>query len=337
MLGAALALTGCQGSSEYMQVVREPKPITAPSDKAVVVFLRPAGLGFAINFAILDQRGNWLGDSVAQTHFSVALPPGEYLFVAWAENTAALKATLTPGRVYAVEVIPTMGFGSARVIMEALTPRHEHWPLLGGWLQQTATLEPLPTGVAHMQQRHDDAVKRVASAQENWAGYSDEDKALRTLRAEDGVLRNGAAAEPAGGATPLPSNGASAASPAADPEDAQLLALCADGNDGACKTLQFATKKHGCCTGRGGARKCDDQSRVVCMDGTPSATCLCTTADPALAPASPPAPPAPPPPPTKSAAPRPPATPPSPAPASNCKQPTWTDDSGHVHLKPGCV
>jgi hypothetical protein len=127
--------------------------------------------------------------------------------------------------------------------------------------------------------------------------------------------------------------------PAARDDDRKLFdelqALCADGNDGACRALQFATKKRGCCAGHGGVRKCDDQAHVMCMDGTPSATCSCTATEmspssSAPAPETPAAPPA-----TSTPGARPPAPPPPPT-TANCKPPTWIDDSGHIHLKPGC-
>ena len=101
-----LTSAGCAGSSKYMVEVASPSPITTAADRASVVFVRPSGMGFAMKFAILDQRGNWLGDAVAKGHFAVSLPPGEYLFVGWAENTAALKATLSGGKVYYVKVVP---------------------------------------------------------------------------------------------------------------------------------------------------------------------------------------------------------------------------------------
>src|SRR5258708_29744080 len=88
------AITACSGSSQYMKEVTAPQPITATADKATIVFVRPSGMGFAVNFAILDQQGHWVGDAVAQSHFAVALPPGQYMFVAWAENTATLTANL---------------------------------------------------------------------------------------------------------------------------------------------------------------------------------------------------------------------------------------------------
>jgi hypothetical protein len=184
-LALAWAVAGCSGSSPYMRAVPATAAITAPADKASVVFVRPSGLGFLVNFAILDHEGHWIGDSVAQTHFAVNLPAGDYMFVAWAENTAALTATLVGGRTYYVEVTPMMGAISAHVKLEALTARHADWVHLSQWLHDTQRLEPLPTGAAHIDGAH--ALQRVASARENWQGYSNDEKLQRTLRAEDGV------------------------------------------------------------------------------------------------------------------------------------------------------
>jgi hypothetical protein len=150
-------------------------------------------MGFAINFAILDQTGRWWGDAVAESHFAVAIPPGQYMFVGWAENTAALTADLAPGRVYYVEVSPEMGLGSARVTLEALTTRHPDWPKVKQWLAETKTLEPLTAGAEYIEGRHDDAMERVKSAKENWQDYSAEDKSKRTLRPDDGIQSNGGA------------------------------------------------------------------------------------------------------------------------------------------------
>jgi hypothetical protein len=179
--------TACAGSSQYMKEVAVRSPLRPPADKAMVVFLRPSGLGFAINFSILDQQGRWIGEAVAKSQFAVELPPGEYMFVGWAENTAALKATLAPGRVYYVKVDPSMGFGSARVTLEAITPRHADWRELPTWLSETTRLETLPSGITYIEGRKQDALDRVKSATENWQDYSGSDKDQRTLRADDGT------------------------------------------------------------------------------------------------------------------------------------------------------
>jgi hypothetical protein len=188
-LAAALALGafGCAGSSKYMREATGAAPFAAPADKAGVIFVRPSGMAFGMKFAILDQKGNWLGDAVAKSHFGVTLPPGEYMFVAWAENTAALKATVAAGKKYYVKVDPEMGFGSARVSLYAVTKRNKEWAEVEGWMRETVHLEPLPSGAENIAARGEDTAKRVKAAQENWASYSAADKEERTLRAEDGL------------------------------------------------------------------------------------------------------------------------------------------------------
>jgi hypothetical protein len=217
LLASSAGTLGCAGSSQYMKEVPSAEAVHAPADRATVVFVRPSGIGFAINFAILDQQGHWVGDAVAETHFAVSLPPGDYMFVGWAENTAALKASLGNGRVYYVEVYPVMGAFSSQVQFEALTPRSGDWSKLAGWLKTTKRLEPIPTGVAHIDAKRDDALKRVASAKENWDGYSNPDKARKTLHLEDGTAPEGAGAVAApqacGGGAPCPGVAAPPAAP----------------------------------------------------------------------------------------------------------------------------
>ena len=80
-----------------------------------------------------------------------------------------------------------MGLGSARVTLEALTPRHPGFVQVHQWLNETTRLEPTPAGMAYIQGRKADAEEQVRSAQQKWSEYSEADKALRTLRAEDGT------------------------------------------------------------------------------------------------------------------------------------------------------
>jgi hypothetical protein len=185
---AFLACVGCAGSSEYMGDVPATSPIGASDGLATIVFLRPSGIGFGVNFTILDQEGRWLGEAVAKSHFAVALPPGKYFIVGWSENSAPLDATLEAGRVYYVEVVPQMGVLTARVSLEALSPRSEDWGELGRFLRETNRLVPLPAGTADFSARKDEARERVKSARENWADFSAEERERATLHAEDGVV-----------------------------------------------------------------------------------------------------------------------------------------------------
>src|SRR5688500_8455849 len=133
LIAAASMLVGCGAGSDYMRPGAAPK-LEAEAETARVVFLRPSGFASAIKTTILDGHGQFLGDSLPTSYFVVDLPAGEHVFVAWAENTSALRAKLAPGKVYYVEVSPKMGAWSARVGLLALSPRSEECAELQGWL-----------------------------------------------------------------------------------------------------------------------------------------------------------------------------------------------------------
>jgi hypothetical protein len=200
MVALTLASAGCvqlipPTLGHMTEVPRSASP-TAAADSATVVFLRPwpGDIGDrAAAVAILDEKGNWLGDAAVESHFYVQLPPDEYMFVAWSTNTAALRAKLAAGRVYYVEIHGTASFvGEPETTMEALTPRHEDYKNLSYWMKTTKRLEPQPTGKNYYEGRKEDAFRRVKSAKENWESYNSVEKAGRTLRAEDGILAEAA-------------------------------------------------------------------------------------------------------------------------------------------------
>jgi len=184
-----LLVTGCTGSSKHMFEPRLPVPNLAPPNAALVVFLRPSSYASRTVTTILDDQGVFLGDSVAETQFAVAIPPGPHLFLAWGENTAPLLADLLPGRIYYVEVSPRWGFFSPRVQLLAVTPQSDNWKELGTWLTECSQLVPdIAAGQAYLSARGEAVGKRIASARERANQLDDEERGARTLHPEDGVI-----------------------------------------------------------------------------------------------------------------------------------------------------
>lgn len=185
---ALLACAGCTASSDYMlrpatPVVPKPRP-----DSALVVFIRPSSYAASIATTILDDKGRFLGDSLPASYFAAHVPPGKHLFIAWAENTAALQAMLAPGRTYYVEVSPRMGMLSARMQLLALTPGSEDWGELGEWLRDCDLyLVDERRGQAYLQERSEDTRERIRRGREILTEYDNEELAERTLRPEDGT------------------------------------------------------------------------------------------------------------------------------------------------------
>jgi hypothetical protein len=182
-----LAASGCVATSPYMHEAVTAQPSAPPPGAATVVFVRPSGYAGALKTTILDEHGTFLGDSLAESQFAVTLPAGRHLFVAWAENTAALQADLAPGRTYYVEVAPRMGVLSARVHLLAVTPRSKSWERLPEWLHDSRLYDADPgAGQAYLATRQDDVRERLRRANEAIRKYDADDLALRTLNPGDG-------------------------------------------------------------------------------------------------------------------------------------------------------
>lgn len=165
-----------------------PLPLGPSPDAATVVFVRPSAFGAAIHPTIFDERGHFLGDAEASSHFVVRVPPGEHMFVVWAENTGPIRAWLAPGRTYFVEVAMKPGWWHARAHLLAITPRTGSWGHLRDWLADTKpTLTNLHAGQDYLDGRSEDVAERLRRAREALAEMDAEELEERTLRPNDGL------------------------------------------------------------------------------------------------------------------------------------------------------
>jgi hypothetical protein len=183
--------SGCAAQvpqARNMVEVAPPRPLTAPVDQAVVVFVRPSRYAWGISANILDEQGRFLGDSPASGHFAVVVPPGRHMFVVWAENTDAVDAELAPGKIYFVEVAATMGALSAQMHLYAIKPTSANFPHRDEWMRNTHQWAVAGNGgQENLNQRADDVRERLRRAQEHLTQYSAEEREKRTLRAGDGI------------------------------------------------------------------------------------------------------------------------------------------------------
>ena len=188
-LALAIAVAGCGGyQSEYMVAMNPPVAIRPPPGWAVVIFLRPSNYAFAVGTTILDENGRFLGDANPTGHFAVSVPPGHHLFLAWAENTAALQLDAAPGKTYFVEVQPRMGAFSARMQLTAIKPGSPSWAQKEQWLRETRQYKPdTARGQAEMDRRSADRAERLRRAHQIMQEYKPEELQERTLGPDDGV------------------------------------------------------------------------------------------------------------------------------------------------------
>lgn len=185
MLGVTvIALTGCSGHSDLMAKAPSTYASAVTPSRATIVFFRDSGVAYAVNFAILDQAANFLGDAVARSDFSVQVPPGRYFLVAkGGEGTDAVQAEVAAGHVYYVRVIPRMGMWLAGVELDPIKPAEQEWQRLSKWLTQTNHLTPVvpkvPVGLS--------ASPLPEWAAKAWGELSPAERAARTLFPTDGL------------------------------------------------------------------------------------------------------------------------------------------------------
>lgn len=196
-----LLLAGCRSLPSYMHEVDEARPLRAPSDKALVVFVRSATLGFAIRAHVMDDQANFLGTAIAGGHFAVERPPGPQKFVVWSEVTDILLADLAPGLVYFVEVVPRMGVMRARFSFKAAHRGTDLFPYpkddLDGTKQYVVDVRAARAEMDDAEERRE----KLRDANQELAQMSPEDRPSHTLAPNDGHL---AAGQPHDGPIAMP-------------------------------------------------------------------------------------------------------------------------------------
>ena len=139
VLLVVLLVGGCAGTSQYMRKA-EP-PTGPPPEKALVYFMRPSGMGFAVHFQIWDGH-QLIGLSQAKSYFAYPCDPGKHLFIGIAENKRGVEAELEAGKSYYVLTQVKMGAWRARMAFIPVTRGSEYWEKVEAYKQELEFIEP---------------------------------------------------------------------------------------------------------------------------------------------------------------------------------------------------
>lgn len=174
-----VSLSSCAGTSNYMKP--SVSRVVPTQDKALVRFMRPSGIGFAVNFNLLDGE-KVIGNSVAKSQFDYLANPGHHLFVSISENKVFLEAELAPGKVYYVITRIYPGVWRARVAFEAVTRGSEYWEAVLQYEKELQRLEPDEANLRIWQDAHREEIRALVSSYEaefktkyNWPKLSPDD------------------------------------------------------------------------------------------------------------------------------------------------------------------
>jgi hypothetical protein len=165
----------------------------APPDTALVLFVRPAKLGKAVNFYVFDVNKRLVTLFKGNEHVAVTAGPGKHTFYVVSENAELVRAEVGAGRTYVIYTEPRMGLGKARVVVEALSRSSPNFAKSAEWLRKTkAGVPDFAKGNKWASKRQDVLNARIADAEAHWSGGDAAYRAARTMRVEDG--RNAAEA-----------------------------------------------------------------------------------------------------------------------------------------------
>lgn len=124
VIAVAILMSGCAGTVSNMRMLPAGSTVMPPEpNKALVVFSRTSGVGFAVQssvFEVKNNRSSLIGILAAQTKLAYRAEPGKYLFMVIGENADFLTADLEPNKTYSVDVSPRMGMWKARFALEPM-------------------------------------------------------------------------------------------------------------------------------------------------------------------------------------------------------------------------
>ena len=172
---ASLLWVGFVYPSTSEQIAPEgPASFVAPTDKALVVFVRPAKFGKAVYFYVLDQNKKLVTLFKGNEHVAITAPPGKHTFYVVSENAGAVKAELGAGRTYIIHTQPKMGLGKARVIVEPVLRSSPNFPESATWVRETKAGEPDFDKGNKWVRKHQSAIdKRIGEAENSSIGVED--------------------------------------------------------------------------------------------------------------------------------------------------------------------
>lgn len=180
--------------NKYMSVARDQDP-GPQSEKAMVVFLRAGFMGGKATASVYDgtdDRVDFLGILYSGDRLAVQVEPGFHRFMAYAENADFLDATLEAGKRYYILVRARPGIAKARFSLIPFHPGVDAEYSLQGkdfrsWYGAATFVERTAAADAWYDEHREDVAKKKAIYLVKWNAMSPEDRAVLTLRPEDGV------------------------------------------------------------------------------------------------------------------------------------------------------
>jgi hypothetical protein len=159
------------------------KAVAAPADKALVYFVRPNYLGFAINAAVYDGD-KFIGIVPYDQKLPYIADPGAHTFMVVSEAADFMQAELLAGKTYYAEVTPRMGAWKARFSLNPVTSAEYATPEVRRRIDEAKQIENKPDAYTWAE-KNQPSVKQKQT--DYWAKWNEKAQSERPfLKAADG-------------------------------------------------------------------------------------------------------------------------------------------------------
>lgn len=188
LLAAAALLYGCAGTIKHMEEVPGNPTVGPDPGKAVVVFMRPSGFGFAIQSSVFEVVGDnptLVGIVAAKTKVAYQTTPGKHVFMVVSEAADFMSADLQAGKTYHALVTPRMGMWKARFSLKPVTKQELSSSDFTGWVSGTRLVQNTPASNAWAQDNVADIRSKRAAYYDEWLGKPEAERP--SLAASDGM------------------------------------------------------------------------------------------------------------------------------------------------------
>lgn len=183
-----LLLSGCAGTIKNMREVPAGSAEVVPEKgKAVVVFMRPSGMGFAIQSSVFEVKGDNItlaGIVAAKTKVAYRVAPGKHLFMVIGEGADYMSADLLPNKTYYAYVTPRMGVWKARFSLEPKHKQELNTPELNSALDDCKWVEKIPESDNWMIENMESIKSKHAEYYPEWMALPENERVR--LLPEDG-------------------------------------------------------------------------------------------------------------------------------------------------------
>lgn len=181
-----LLISACAGSSGHMRDVAPAQAsYSTQDDKSLIVFMRPSGLGFAIQSSVFDvSEGDpkFVGIVSAKAKIAHYAEPGERRFMVVSESADFMGATLEPGKAYYVLVTPRFGVWKARFSLRPVQSAELAGTEFAGWYRDSRWVENTESALTWASSNMPSVRQKMAENLPKWLAKSDKP----VLMAEDG-------------------------------------------------------------------------------------------------------------------------------------------------------